>query len=352
MFLIKNVLEPSEPGGLKGQDLIFLRNVSIYFDPPTRRRALERLKGLLVPGGYLLVGSTETLANDLGVLRLCEREGVFLFVNQPPDSQGQGEGSGIRFPPEGQGPDQGVPLEDAGSRRQVNPTLVTPPLDPCQSGLPGSVQTAEDHGSNRRVPTWQHPAIHPPSVERGNKEGISEPTLRDAARIRQQALALAQAERYAETLEEIEPLCVAPDLHPEDLVFKGGLLFTQGRLAEAERLAKQLLAADPWELGALLLLNRICQVQGRIEEAIVWLRRAIYHRPDTWTAHFQLAEVYRAAGQVEQARREYRVVLGQLERPALQLSAGLELIGLPALPLGDVRELCRSCLERLKDPEV
>jgi len=42
-------------------DLIFCRNVFIYFDAESKRRALHALCQSLVPGGYLVVGAGETL---------------------------------------------------------------------------------------------------------------------------------------------------------------------------------------------------------------------------------------------------------------------------------------------------
>ena len=41
-------------------DLVFLRNVLVYFDAPTRRAILEQIHGTLFRGGWLLLGSAET----------------------------------------------------------------------------------------------------------------------------------------------------------------------------------------------------------------------------------------------------------------------------------------------------
>ncbi len=40
-------------------DFIFCRNLLIYFDRPTQRRALQRIEGLLAPSGVLFVGPVE-----------------------------------------------------------------------------------------------------------------------------------------------------------------------------------------------------------------------------------------------------------------------------------------------------
>jgi chemotaxis protein methyltransferase CheR len=42
-------------------DMIFCRNVLIYFDRPTQEQILQRLTRNLVTGGYAFVGHSETL---------------------------------------------------------------------------------------------------------------------------------------------------------------------------------------------------------------------------------------------------------------------------------------------------
>jgi chemotaxis protein methyltransferase CheR len=57
-----NLLKPFVTNGLF--DIIFIRNVLIYFDTPTKKDVLERIVRQLNPGGVVVLGGTE---NTLGV---------------------------------------------------------------------------------------------------------------------------------------------------------------------------------------------------------------------------------------------------------------------------------------------
>ena len=62
-FKYLNLNEPFSSAGLF--DIIFCRNVMIYFDQPTRDGLLARLAQQLRPGGYFLPGHAESLSPEL-----------------------------------------------------------------------------------------------------------------------------------------------------------------------------------------------------------------------------------------------------------------------------------------------
>ena len=45
----------------KKMHVVFLRNVMIYFDEPTKQEVVQKVYNSLVPGGYLFIGTTETI---------------------------------------------------------------------------------------------------------------------------------------------------------------------------------------------------------------------------------------------------------------------------------------------------
>lgn len=65
-----NLMEPQWQLG-EPFDIVFCRNVMIYFDPPTQRKVLERIHKVMAPKGLLFVGHSEnfTESRDLFVLK-------------------------------------------------------------------------------------------------------------------------------------------------------------------------------------------------------------------------------------------------------------------------------------------
>ncbi len=69
-FQEQNLLKPFSTNGLF--DIIFIRNVLIYFDTATKQDVLERIVRQLHPGGAVVLGGTE---NTLGVTDQLVRQG-------------------------------------------------------------------------------------------------------------------------------------------------------------------------------------------------------------------------------------------------------------------------------------
>jgi chemotaxis protein methyltransferase CheR len=60
-FVKANLLDTAVPGTLGGFDAVLCRNVTIYFDEAAKERAIANLYELVVPGGLLLLGHSESL---------------------------------------------------------------------------------------------------------------------------------------------------------------------------------------------------------------------------------------------------------------------------------------------------
>ena len=59
--------------GLRGLDMVFCRNVMIYFDTDEQRRLVTRFGNCLLPGGYLFLGHAESLQGLSGRFSMVHR---------------------------------------------------------------------------------------------------------------------------------------------------------------------------------------------------------------------------------------------------------------------------------------
>ena len=76
-FTCANLVDSSSLSGIGRFDVVFCRNLLIYFDERSRTTAIDNLYRMLSPGGFLFLGHTESLAkvtDRLIVTRL--REGI------------------------------------------------------------------------------------------------------------------------------------------------------------------------------------------------------------------------------------------------------------------------------------
>jgi chemotaxis protein methyltransferase CheR len=281
-----NLLAASYPAPFDSFDIIFFRNVSIYFDEPGRRRALQQLAALLSPQGVLIMGSAETLSNDLGVLPLVAEQGLFYF-----------------------------------SRAGGAPARAAPP-PPAPAG------------KARPAPARTNPAKpHAPVVADGGGRG---------RRALAEAKALIRDKQFERAQACLDGLGDTPSA---SLLLRAFLALQRKQYGNAEQLALHVVEQDAWDIDALMVLALTARFRDQADAAVKWLKQAVYACPQCWPAHYYLAEYHRAAHQVDAARRGYRVTL-QLLAECAPGEDGLKVIPL-ALPASELRFLCQHQLSLL-----
>lgn len=294
-----NLLEPDFSPELDRLDVVFFRNVSIYFDTETRRTIQSHLRRRLNDPGFLVVGGTETLANDFGLLALEEDCGRFYFAHSK-NTVTPGPGPGLR--------------------------AATPQL-----GLGDGVGTAAwlpapGLGMTPAAPVPAAPIIVSPLV----LAPTPAPRIED---IRE----MLRANRHGEAAAALALLRAAAGEDVGVLLLDGWRLLQQHALDEAQAAAEAVLRQDAWSVDAHALLGFAARRRNDSDEALSRFKQAAYVRYDCWPLHYYLGELHRAGGRLEPSRRAYRLALQQLTgRP--DPDGGL-LLPLD-LPLADVRMLC------------
>lgn len=305
-----NLLATPLPPALHDFDVIFFRNVSIYFDTPTRIRIQHNLAGMLKDNGILVIGTAETLANDLGVLPLVEEDGLYYFVKgHPPLAAETAHGTRAN-------------VMHGTVRQVVAPPSRSPVSLPAANGL---LQAAQ----NRLQPFSAAAAV----------SATSQHALHDARR-------LLRDKFYDEALPKLDTVLGEMPDHAEAQLLKAHVLINRNAFAAAESLARRVLANDIWCIDALLLLGLAAKWQLRPEEAIRHFKHAAYARHECWPAHYYLADLYRANGETDLAHRAYRVVIQLLS--GVTPNTGVEYIPF-GLPANEIRFLCEHRLAKADD---
>jgi chemotaxis protein methyltransferase CheR len=74
-----NITESKDMRAMHGADIIFCRNVLIYFDLKSKQEAVSNLYDCLKPGGYLFIGATESLHNVTRAFRPSAVDGIISY---------------------------------------------------------------------------------------------------------------------------------------------------------------------------------------------------------------------------------------------------------------------------------
>lgn len=247
-----NLLAPRFSSNLGCFDVVFFRNVSIYFDVETRLEILRNLYELMSDEAFLVVGSSETLANDLGIFKLVEEQGNYYFVK------------GTRLLP-------GAPEQQKLKPQQSKSRSVNPIPQPIKKPLIATQAQAQEALPSAAM--------------------IYQLLLNDDTQ-----LANRQLDRLLKAGQELSAA----------RVMKAWLLSNRGEFEQALESLKAQLEETPWFLDAVFLKALIYKWQGKEQEAIASFRKAIYIQPDCWPAHFYLAEIQRLTQQLDSAISAYQ----------------------------------------------
>jgi chemotaxis protein methyltransferase CheR len=267
---------PRPPDG--GWDIIFCRNVIIYFDTHTTQQVLTQFHNALAPGGYLFLGYSESLFRIFDGFELTEVAGAFLY--RRPDAP-------LRTTP--------PPSRPAARPRTVSPPPVThlelPP--PQASWLPGAPRRPD----GKRAPT--PPQGSPPLAPQEYLDG---------------AVALFAQGRFGAARELLER---GLELRRDDLALRLTLANLYGVLRQPDKARESYASAlqlEPLSAEAHLFYGIHLLAQGDAEAAALELSRALFLDPDLSLAHYYLGRCREAQRDPDRARLAYRNTLEALKR--------------------------------------
>jgi len=117
-----------------------------------------------------------------------------------------------------------------------------------------------------------------------------------------------------ERLQEPESIDDTHEKLISDKVFAIRLLANKGYLSESLSLCDEVIALEKLSPGLYFLRASILQELDKISEAIISLRKAIYINPDYVMGHFTLGNLFIMQGKSENAKRYFKNVLNLLGR--------------------------------------
>ncbi|HEX9079576.1 MAG TPA: CheR family methyltransferase, partial [Desulfuromonadaceae bacterium] len=274
-FAVLNLAEDSYPslsGNTNAMDIIFCRNVLMYFEPGRQQQAIRGFHRSLLEGGWLFVSPCEASP----VFSSCF--GTVMFPGGCAYHKGNG-----RTKPHGMtvsGPAAAAPVEDLPVK-QVRSPAESPQAPPVPRG----------------APTRQKRHHAPASPGASPYED---------------ALALYRLGSYAEAadllagfLERPETTSGARPLFGKAAVLLAHALANQGRIELALEWTGRAIAIDKLNAELYYLRATLFQERGAEPQAIASLRQALYLDQNFVLAHFALGTLTLRQGKFTEALRHF-----------------------------------------------
>jgi len=299
---------PSLLNSTNAMDVIFCRNVLMYFAPERSERVVQNFYRSLADGGWLIVSPSETSHVLYSHFETVNFPGLILYRKCEEQCR-----SSEAF---------------HGEVIEKWPALPPPPFQtPFEPG-PAETCVPEFIG----IPPTQE--AEPPAAE-------------SASAADRRAFMLYERGHYAEAEEQILAwLSQMPD-DAKAMALLARIHANQGRLQEALEWCAKAIVAEKMNAGLHYLRATILLEQGRLEEAGASLQRALYADQDFVLAHYVLGSLARRQGKPRKAQKHFENALSLLDayghEQVLPESEGItagrmmEILALQKNPPGDVR---------------
>lgn len=293
-FFRYNVCEDIEniPELIDQVDVLFFRNVSIYFQSETLRKVHNRLQNKINKNGFMFVASCETMLHDLGKLKLSDLGGSFVFkksvsgssepvrterkVTAQPKNDSTIKTTSKAFQPENYESLLKRIRSIIDERKNVSEVSK---ITPDNELILAKLQQPHDELTKLAI-TRLHEDLFEESISIIN--GIDKPDFTDLSVLAYSYMSLGKMDLAVEAISKMKKL---KEFNPVGYLFEG--------------LAYKL--------------------SGNSEKAIEALRKAIYLDLNYSVPHFHLAGLYQSIGKSNLARNEYELTLKQLEKEKKQL---------------------------------
>ena len=262
-------------------DVIFCRNVLMYFTPENAQRVVNRFARALAPGGYLFLGHAENLRGLSLDFDLCHTHATFYYRRKPSSSLA---------------PWAIQPLE-----MQAPAPRAALALDWASTWLE-TVQRSSD-----RIRTLTAKSAEPPEPV----VAALEPT---AGLGLGPALELLAQERFSEALDALPAASSNSSTDVDEVLLRAALLTHCGRLSEAELACAELLALDGLNAGAHYLRSLCRERQADSRTAIEYNQIASYLDPSFAMPHLHWGLIARRTGDRSTALRELTQAVLLLQR--------------------------------------
>jgi chemotaxis protein methyltransferase CheR len=278
-------------------DVIFCRNVLMYFTPDSAQALVARLTRSLAPGGHLFLGHAETLRGLSNDYHLCHTHGAFYY--QRKYAQLDERHALCEDALEGVSQHK-LARHDAAVRSVAS--------IPDSSWTRTWLETVRNASDRIQALTERHAAASAPRV------GPTPSGQMQTAAQLPMVLELLKKERFADALDQLGRLPAESEQDPDVLLLRAALLTHSGNLTAAETVSAQLLARDELNTGAHYLLALCRESAGDRQGAIDHDQAAIYLDSGFAMPRLHLGLMARRAGDREAACRELGHALSLLKR--------------------------------------